>query len=251
MTIHSLLSSIKANPICVVIVFSQNLVNQCDAILETTLLAPGTHPILSKFYSLPETIRTTDGKSGGSLHCGFQHSPVQSLIYHELLPFSAYANITTLKISLNVADVGGDACLREAFEEFGELEEIHFHSYFVGSWTILAPLSSPVSSNLDPSSRRWLCPKLKTLYFEGAEVYMELWEFFRRNSSVVKVEVPAAKISYIEVSMNAAHDELDEVPLDTATDVANILGHDGFIYEAHYLDVTKGEWQDLPTRYNL
>ncbi|KAG8909489.1 hypothetical protein FRC02_007766, partial [Tulasnella sp. 418] len=91
----------------------------------------------------------------------------------------------------------GDASLREAFEEFGELEEIHFHSYFVGSWTILARLSSPVSSDLNPSSRRWLCPKLKTLYFKGPEVYMEeLWEFLgRRNSNVVKVEVPAAKIS--------------------------------------------------------
>ncbi|KAG8913640.1 hypothetical protein FRC02_005367 [Tulasnella sp. 418] len=213
-TADSLLSSIKANPRTLTIVFPAQLTSQREDVLDTWILEPPSHHLLSKFTSSLDTVRFEEGNSIGparprvllthvdsnndgdftpdTSECifgGLQSCPI---IYNTLVSRSARGTIRSLVLDTNYPGMyGAEFSPRMLFEGLPELRELNLGGKCTLPWASIGPLANPVQSDAG-SVQKWLCPHLDTLVFDGISVNIEfLWLFIEsRYCRVDQVQKP-------------------------------------------------------------
>ncbi|KAG8942935.1 hypothetical protein FRC03_002808 [Tulasnella sp. 419] len=166
-TIRSLLGSIQAVPSYILILDFKSLVDQWEEVVETTLLIPSSHPLLPEFTTSPNELQftgllfdkedgtlpfvldiTSDRSSGTgppcNLSCGFRATPLQSPLYHKLIPPSTYSGIQSLTLG---AVKKGNPDVRMIFMDLEQLRELCLEFGMFEIWDALEPLSTPMATS--------------------------------------------------------------------------------------------------------
>ncbi|KAG8952989.1 hypothetical protein FRC03_011965 [Tulasnella sp. 419] len=255
-TIRSLLSSIQADLINLKIIFSNGLEDQWKEVIDSTLLGSGSRHIITPFTSSPNSIyfmghndftgtnpfhlSTDRGNNQVSKHliCGFDESPLSVSLYRKLVEPSAYTVISSLTLDVGTEYLDEDFGYREILQRLVGLRELHmFHDMEL--LAILELLSEKVSS--DSSGNTWLCPNLEELHtmwisFDITELLDFAHARYRCDGE------PPTRLKLI-VDHNANYKDLEDVPIDVAHTIADILGFQNFVWEGWTLiGVLNPEW---------
>ncbi|KAG8919140.1 hypothetical protein FRC02_001859 [Tulasnella sp. 418] len=262
-TIRSLLSSIKANPTELLVVFTHDALGREEEVIQMAFSSPSCRSFLSKFTTSPERLRLTKydlndlldqscsicaepkSKEGAPLrfHCGI--ASVQSLghIYRELFPTPVRRTIQALEFDVHEDDfLDGSLTACQLFEGLVGLEELRLPNVETDPWLLLAPLSKPVSNSTANQSEVWLCPRLRKLEFENIGFKIDdLWKFLKRRYT------SAGSLSrelQINVVNNVKYSRQSDVPLSIADKVVKLIGRENFTWHGYRRSPSK-EWEEI------
>ncbi|KAG8952990.1 hypothetical protein FRC03_011966 [Tulasnella sp. 419] len=243
-TVKSLLSSIQANPIKLQIIFSDNLKDRWREVIDATLLESDSRHIMTRFTSSPSSASLMEVADLGAIPplqlltaldddrvsnyftCGFGEATLSISLYRRLVEPSGRKAVSSLTLGIGPEHFDGDFGYRELLQELVGLRQLHV-GFDIELLAILELLSEEASSGSSEST--WLCPNLEELRLECLSFdIMVLWEFvvarYRRADAPIHLEL-------LEVEYNYGYESLDDVPVDVASDIADILGGDKFVWE--------------------
>ncbi|KAG8949689.1 hypothetical protein FRC03_000277 [Tulasnella sp. 419] len=239
-TIESLLSSIKATPISLEIIFPANRAHEWEEVIDTALLGPNTSHVLDRFISSPHTVRllrdepllaltTTDEGVPCDFTCDFQGSSMALILYRALFQQSATAKIQKLTLDCEMDFLRGDfhdaqSSYNDLLEELVQLRELELID-FEGC---VQALLSPLADHIGPGEDDWGFPRVKMLKLKEINFdILELWSFVSRRYGNSPIAYPLKLV----VEKNHYYDHPYEIPIDTATDIAEVLGYENFIWD--------------------
>ncbi|KAG8919274.1 hypothetical protein FRC02_001780 [Tulasnella sp. 418] len=158
--------------------------------------------------------------------CGFREATLSISLYRRLVEPSGRKAISSLTLGIGPEHFDGDFGYRELLQELVGLRQLHV-GFDIELLAILELLSEGASSGSSEST--WLCPNLVELRLECLSFdIMVLWEFvvarYRRADAPTHLEL-------LEVEYNYGYESSDDVPVDVASDIADILGGDKFVWE--------------------
>ncbi|KAG8918914.1 hypothetical protein FRC03_001801 [Tulasnella sp. 419] len=260
-TTGSLLSSIRANPQSLTIVFPGQ---RWEDFFHTGILEPPSHHLLSKFTSSLDTVgfeeysfdgygqhgvfmTHVDSNTGGdstldTSKCIFSGPKSCALIYCRMVTPSARRTIRSLVINTNYpAQYEEDFCPRLLLEELPELRELTLGGKCTLPWAAIGPLANPVQMDTG-MEKQWLCPHLDTLVFEGISVNIEvLWLFIQsRYCRIDQVQKPDKLVNLRVMNVPTTFDN-KAIFLKFASNLVDVVGKDGFVWGNRKLDAS-GVW---------
>ncbi|KAG8919680.1 hypothetical protein FRC02_001449 [Tulasnella sp. 418] len=254
-TVKSLLSSIKANPNVLQILFSDDLMDQWEEVIDATLLEPASRHIITRFTSSPNSL-TMDDDVGDiptlqlstalrddpvikSFTCGFGESLQSVSLYRKLVEPSARKTISCLTLEIGTEHFDEDFGYRELLQELVGLRELYIGGE-VELLTLLVLLSEQASSGSPEGP--WLCPDLRELHLDCIPFEItDLWTFivarYGHKDSPTRLEL-------LTVQYNETYASIDDVPIDVASIIADFLGNGNFQWEGFTLGTAaEREWE--------
>ncbi|KAG8919273.1 hypothetical protein FRC02_001779 [Tulasnella sp. 418] len=250
-TIQSILSSIRATPNSLEIIFPSDANDQWEEVITTTLGGPDTSHILDRFISSPHTMRVLQGEPllalnsvDGDVSCSFScdfSGLTNAHLYRSLFRASAIAKVRALTLRCQIGFLNALYSYEDLLDDFAGLQELEL----VGSMEDLRSLLSPLTEkvNTGPGEEEWRLPQLTMLKLEGFHFDIEvLWWFVNKRYGTT----PPTCSFLLVVEENYHYDEVYDVPVGKAADIAAILGHENFIWDGFTVtDCAEPEWQHL------
>ncbi|KAG8948312.1 hypothetical protein FRC03_000760 [Tulasnella sp. 419] len=259
-TVRSLLSSIKANPRDLTIMFTNDAAGREEEVLEMAFSAPSCRSFLSKFIMSAkrlwiQTISSgicdiraeTKSTEGAPLTFRCSINSMRSLahIYRDLFPPSVRRTIHTLELSVcDEQFFEGGLTPYQLFDGLVGLEELRLPSSHTDPWRLLTPLSKPVTISTANLSEMWLCPRLRKLEFEGIDFSIDdLWKFLECRYTSTGSPSRELQINVVKNRYYIGNED-DETALSTLSEVARLIGRENLSFNGHQLN-SYDEWEKI------